>query len=420
MAERDYRRSPTVILGALTALNGLNYLDRYVLAATLTLVLQDFSLSDSQGGLLQSMFIVTYALACPVAGWLGDRGNRMRLAATGIFVWSLATVGSGLAPTYAMLLVARAMTGVGEAGYGVVTPALLSDCYPPARRPAVLGIFYAAIPVGSALGYVVGGVIGQALGWRQAFLVAGAPGLLLAFLLLFLVEPRRGTLDAAPAPAVPPVSSLGVVGLLWSRKSYGVNTAAQIIYSFAMGGLATWAPAYFVRERGIPLAAAASTFGLLLVVAGFLGTLIGGGLAERLGRRWPDAGFRLSGWSLTLSIVFTLFAILAPQPVIFWPAMFVMLLLLFVNVGPLNAALANVLPASLRARGFALTTMLLHLLGDAISPWLIGTASDRVGLKLPVLVAGCLLSVSGLVLLVGRRTLERDLQAMREAPETSR
>jgi MFS family permease len=416
MAERGWRRNPTVILGALTTLNGLNYLDRYVVAATLTLILEDFKLSDSQGGLLQSMFIVTYALACPVAGWLGDRGNRMWLAAAGIFVWSLATVGSGLAPTYAMLLLARAMTGVGEAGYGVVTPALLSDCYPPPRRPAVLGIFYAAIPVGSALGYVVGGVIGQAHGWRQAFFVAGAPGIALALLLLLLVEPRRGTLDATPAPAPTAVSSRGVIRLLWSRKSYGVNTTAQIIYTFAMGGLATWAPAYFVRERGIPLAVAASTFGLLLVVAGFLGTLIGGSLAQRLARRWPDAAFRLSGWSLTLSIVFTLFAILSPHPVIFWPAMFVMLLLLFINVGPLNAALANVLPAALRARGFALTTMLMHLLGDAISPWLIGNASDQFGLKIPVLVTGCLLSVSGLVLLIGRRTLEHDLLAMQGAP----
>ncbi len=183
-----------------------------------------------------------------------------------------------------------------------------------------------------------------------------------------------------------------------------------------MGGLATWAPAYFVRERGIPLGVATSTFGGLLVVAGFLGTLIGGRLAQRLARRSPGADFVLSGWSLTASIVFTLFAILSPQPLVFWPAMFVMLLLLFINIGPLNAAMANVLPAALRARGFALTTMLMHLLGDAVSPWLIGVASDAVGLKLPVLITGCLLSLSGLVLLVGRHTLVRDLEAMGAAP----
>jgi MFS transporter, Spinster family, sphingosine-1-phosphate transporter len=414
VAGSDWRRSPAVILGALTALNGLNYLDRYVAAATLTLILPDLGISDAQGGLLQSIFIVTYALACPLAGSLGDRVNRMHLAATGIFIWSLATVGSGLATTYALLIVARALTGVGEAGYGVVTPPLLSDCYPPDRRARVLGTFYAAIPVGSALGYIVGGVIGEHYGWRNAFFVAGAPGIALAFVLLLLVEPRRGALDAAPAR--PASASSASMRTLFARKSYTVNTAAQIIYTFAMGGLATWAPAYFVRERGISLAVASTTFGLLLVIAGFLGTLIGGRLAQTLARRWPGADFVLSGWSLTISIVFTLFAILSPTPMVFWPAMFAMLLLLFVNIGPLNAAMANVLPAEVRARGFALTTMLIHLLGDAISPWLIGVASDRIGLKIPVLVTGCLLAAAGLVLLFGRKTLEHDLRAMQGAP----
>jgi MFS family permease len=402
------------VLGALTALNGLNYLDRYVAAATLTLILADLRISDSQGGLLQSIFIVTYALACPVAGALGDRLNRMMLAAIGIFVWSLATVGSGLATTYALLVLARALTGVGEAGYGVVTPPLLSDCYPPDRRARVMGIFYAAIPVGSALGYIVGGVIGEHYGWRNAFFVAGAPGVALAFLLLLLPEPRRGTYDAAPPrPAGGPGTFFRALG---ARPSYWVNTASQVIYTFAMGGLATWAPAYFVRERGIPLAVATSTFGLLLVVAGFLGTLLGGRLAQTFARRWPGADFVVSGWTLTVSIVFTLFAILSPEPLVFWPAMFVMLLLLFINIGPLNAAMANVLPAEVRARGFALTTMLIHLLGDAVSPWLIGVASDRMGLKIPVLVTGCLLCASGLVLLAGRKTLVNDTARMGPQP----
>jgi MFS transporter, Spinster family, sphingosine-1-phosphate transporter len=151
-------------------------------------------------------------------------------------------------------------------------------------------------------------------------------------------------------------------------------------------------------------------------VAGFLGTLIGGWVAQTFARRRPGVEFTLSGWSLAISIVFTLFAILSPTPLVFWPAMFVMLLLLFVNIGPLNAAMANVLPAEVRARGFALTTMLIHLLGDAISPWLIGVASDQVGLKIPVLVTGCLLSLSGLVLLVWRNTLVRDMQLIGAEP----
>ena len=410
MAPTSWSRRPGVILGALTALNGLNYLDRYVAAATLPLILTGLSITDAQGGLLQSLFIVSYSLVCPVAGWLGDRQPRLRLAAAGVFVWSAATVASGLAPTYAWLLLARAVIGAGEASYAVVTPSLLSDCYPAQRRARMLGIFYAAIPVGSALGYIVGGVVGEAHGWRAAFFIAGAPGAVLAFVLLWLTEPRRGAMDPpgeATAVALDLKTSLGE---LWRRRSYVVNTVAQIIYTFAMGGLATWMPTYFVRARGIPLATAASTFGLLLVVAGFAGTLLGGRIASRVAERRPGADFAVSGWSLVASVLFTVPAVLAPQPAVFWPAMFVTLLLLFVNIGPLNAAMANVLPAQLRARGFAITTMLMHLLGDAASPWLIGEASDRMGLEIPVLATGCLLGVAGAVLLWGQRTLVVDLR----------
>jgi MFS transporter, Spinster family, sphingosine-1-phosphate transporter len=417
MSASRWSRSPAVILGSLTTLNALNYLDRYVSAATLPLILADLAISDAQGGLLQSLFIVAYSLACGPAGWLGDYGNRLRLISTGVFVWSVATVASGLAPTYGWLLLARAVIGIGEASYAVVTPSLLSDCYPAARRARVLGVFYAAIPVGSALGYIVGGSIGEAHGWRAAFFVAGTPGAALAFLLLLLTEPPRGAQDSVHGAATP----LGLgpsLRALASHRSYIVNTAAQIIYTFSMGGLATWMPTYFVRERGIPLGSAATTFGLLLVIAGFAGTLLGGRISTSVARRHPGADFVVSGWSLVASIVFTLLALLAPEPAVFWPAMFVTLLLVFVNIGPLNAAMANVLPAELRARGFAVTTLLMHLLGDAASPWLIGAASDQIGLRTPVVVTGCLLAAAGLVLLAGRRTLEADLAALRTAVAT--
>src|SRR5499433_4497414 len=261
MSDRSWSRSPGVILGSLTTLNALNYLDRYVSAATLPLILADLAISDAQGGLLQSLFIVAYALACGPAGWLGDSGKRLRLVASGVFVWSVATVASGLAPTYAWLLLARAVIGIGEASYAVVTPSLLSDCYPAERRATVLGIFYAAIPIGSALGYIVGGLVGASHGWRAAFFVAGAPGAVLAFLLLLLTEPARGALDPTHGAATP--LDLGAsLRALGSRRSYLVNTTAQIIYTFSMGGLAAWMPTYFVCEREIPLANASATFGL--------------------------------------------------------------------------------------------------------------------------------------------------------------
>ncbi len=407
--------SPRAALAVLTGLNFLNYVDRFIPAAVMPSIIAALHLKDSQAGSLSTLFILSYSLISPVAGWLADRKPRFQLAAVGVFVWSLATFGSGLAPTFLALVVARALTGVGEASYVVVTPSLVSDYYPPARRGRALAIFYAAIPVGSALGYVLGGAINARFGWRWAFFLAGAPGAALAFALLFLRDPPRGGMDvreasggAAPSssPSLPSPPSLGA---LLRIPSFLFNTAAQIIYTFVVGGLATWMPTYFVRVRHLPLASADLMFGGVLAAAGLVGTLIGGRFGDRMAARHPSGHFLLSGGSLLLSVPFAVAGIVAPSPAIFWPAMFVALTLLFLNTGPLNAAMANVLPAQLRGWGFAMNTMAIHLLGDAASPTVIGFASDRIGLKLPVLVTVTLPFLAGLVLLAGRSALTRDL-----------
>jgi predicted MFS family arabinose efflux permease len=393
-------------------MNLLNYIDRYLGAGMLTLIASGLDLSDARAGLTMSMFIYVYTLVCPVAGWLGDRSPRFPLVAAGVLVWSAATFASGLATGFAALLFARALIGVGEASYSVVTPSLLSDFYPSERRGRALSFFYAAIPLGSALGYVLGGVLGEHLGWRRAFFVAGAPGAALAIGLLFLRDPPRGAFDPRPASGQIALSFRASVRALAQRRSYLYNTLAQTIYTFSIGGLAGWMPTYFVRERHLPLKTADVMFGGIVCLAGFTATLIGGKLSDSLAGRIRAAHFHLSGWALVLSLPFTVVAILSPTPAIFWPSMFVTLFLLFFNTGPLNAAMANVLPADLRGRGFALYTMSIHLFGDAFSPLLIGVASQRIGLKWPVLVTGLLLVPSGLVLLVGRKALARDLDAV--------
>src|SRR5450432_4542177 len=403
--------SPRVALTVLTGLNFLNYLDRFIPAAIMTSILSELGLSDTKGGSLQTLFILTFVVVSPFAGWLGDRAPRFRLAAVGVLVWSAATFGSGLAPTYALLVLARALIGVGEASYTVVTPSLLSDFFPPSRRGRALAIFYAAIPVGSALGYVLGGAINARFGWRWAFFLAGIPGAALAALLLFLKDPPRGALDpggarAAGAHLLSLRESLVALG---RYRSFVYNTVAQIIYTFVVGGLATWMPTYFVRVRHLPLASADLMFGGVLAAAGLVGTLIGGRLGDRMAARHPAGHFLLSGMSLILSLPFAVAGIISPSPAIFWPAMFVALTLLFLNTGPLNAAMANVLPAQLRGWGFAINTTAIHLLGDAASPFLIGSASDHVGLKLPVLITATLPILAGLVLLAGRNALARDL-----------
>jgi predicted MFS family arabinose efflux permease len=396
-------------LAVLTGLNFLNYLDRFIPAAVLPDMSAALHMSGTQAGSLQFVFILTFAVVSPLFGWLGDRRARFPLAAIGVFVWSAATFASGLAPNYPLLLVARALTAVGEASYTVVTPSLISDYYPVERRGRALALFYAAIPIGSAVGVMLGGAINAHWGWRAAFYVAGAPGAALAAVLLMFRDPERGTFDAIKAHV--PASARDSFAALRARPSFFFNTAGQIIYTFVVGGLAYWMPTYFVEVRQLPKEVATWNFGLVLVLAGFAGTLIGGRGGDALARRRSDGHFLLSGTAFVATFPFTLLALLHPSPAIFWPAMFMTLLLFFINTGPLTAAIANVLPPEMRGRGIAINTMGIHVLGDAPSPLLIGFAKDHVGLGPPVLVTGLLVVVAGAVLLAGRRALRRDLQA---------
>jgi MFS family permease len=392
----------------LTGLNAFNYLDRFITAPVLPLIIADLALSDAQAGSLQTVFILVYSLVCPVSGWLGDRWKRVHVAAAGVAVWSLATFASGLAASFAWLALARAVVGIGEASYTVITPSLLSDHYPAARRGRALSIFYAAMPVGIALGYVLGGQLASRFGWRPAFFVAGGPGFILALCLLFLREPARGQLDGQAGERTATWRQTWRV--LRQRPSFWYNLAGQTIITFSMGGLGSWMPTYFVRERGLSVAAAGTIFGGLLLAAGFLGTILGGQLGDRLSRRFPAAHFSFPAWALIASAPFTMVAILSPSPAVFWSAMFGTLFLAFLYTGPLNAALANVLPPDLRSRGFGLHTTTIHLLGDALSPFLIGLVSDRIGLRMPVLVTGLMMPLAGVVLLLGRRSLVSDLR----------
>jgi predicted MFS family arabinose efflux permease len=400
---------PGATLAVLTGLNALNYLDRFLVAPLLPLIIVSLGLSDRQAGSLQSAFILVYAVACPWAGWLGDRHARLRMAALGVALWSLATVASGFASTFAWLLAARALVGIGEASYTVITPSILSDHYPPSRRSRALSIFYAAMPLGIALGYVLGGQIGARYGWRPAFLLAGGPGLLLAGLLLILREPARGRMDARPARDAMALGDF--IATLRQRPSYFVNMAAQTVYTFTMGGLGAWMPTYFVRERHLGVAQAATLFGAILLAAGFVGTLLGGVVGDRLALKFRGAHFTFSGVTLLLSLPFSVLAVTSANPWIYWSAMGATLFFLFLNYGPLNAAMVNVLPSQARARGVGVHTTVIHLFGDACSPFMIGMASDAIGLRVPVLATGLLVGVSGAMLLAGRRLFVKDLDA---------
>ena len=192
-------RAARLAVALLFGVNFLNYIDRYVIAAVAPLIQADFGLKDTQLGLIGSMFMLAYMAASPVAGILADRYPRRYFVGGGVLLWSLATIASGLSAGYRQLLAARSFIGIGEAGFGGVAPTLISDLFPKERRGRMLAYFYVAIPVGSALGFLLGGYVGEHWGWRHAFYIAGGPGLVLGLLALFMAEPARGAGDGVVA-----------------------------------------------------------------------------------------------------------------------------------------------------------------------------------------------------------------------------
>jgi MFS family permease len=396
------------LLALLCAINLLNYVDRYVPFAVFPQIQATFALSDTRLGLLGSAFMVMYLLAAPVFGPLGDRWRRGPLIGLGVALWSAATVGSGLARSYGQLLTTRALVGIGEASFGTVGPTLIADAFPPERRGMMLSVFYVAIPVGSAIGYLIGGLIGEAWGWRAVFYVAGPPGLLLAAAAWMLREPARAT--SRGATGAPPGTRAAFRSLI-SNRSYVLNTAAMTFMTFALGGFAAWLPTYFIRVHGLSLGVASPAIGGVTVVAGLGGTLLGGWWGDRLLRRTGKAYFLVSGWGLLLSVPGALLAIAAGDPWLALGAIFVAEVLVFLNTGPLNALIVAVTAPEIRARAFGLNIFAIHAFGDALSPALLGHVSDLTDLSTALTLPAFFLAAAGLLCLWGARGLPADLAA---------
>lgn len=388
-------------LGVLTLINLLNYLDRYVVAGILTELQSAFAIDAKHAGFVQSAFLISYVIASPFAGYLGDRVPRKLLVAIGVMVWSLATVASGLVNSYGHLLIARAFIGIGEAGYATVAPSLISDLFPRGWRGTMMSVFYAAIPIGSALGFMVGGAVASHYGWRHAFFVAGGPGVLLALIALVMREPARGATDEEKTDDAPPLAE-GLRQLSRNGQFHFIN-AGYTLLTFAIGGLAVWMPTFFIKVHGVPMDRADFVFGAITVVAGFAGTAAGG-IAGDLALRKHEGGYLwISAVGLLLGTPFTLAAALAPSVGVAYAMAGLAMFFLFFNSGPINAALVNCVPATLRALAVAVDILCIHLLGDALSPIAIGSVADAFDLRIAVAANAVPIVLGGLVLYAGSR-----------------
>ncbi|HEV8266437.1 MAG TPA: MFS transporter [Gemmatimonadales bacterium] len=383
-------------LVVLTLINLFNYVDRYIIAAiSESLRHSSLHLSDFQYGLLGSGFIVVYMLTAPFFGALGDTGSRTRLIALGVAIWSVATALGGLAWSFASLLVARCLVGVGEAAYGTIAPSMLADYFQKEFRGRVFGVFFLAIPVGFGLGLAIGGLMDVHFGWRSAFFVAGAPGLVLAFLALRLHDPPRGAMDEGTARAAPPIRQ--AYAALLRNRPYVFTVLGYAAYTFALGGMALYVVKFLERSRGLSEAHASVGFAGVVIVTGLLGIALGGWLSDRLLRVTKQSYLWVSGVATLIAAPLALVGLTSAAPAVYWTAIVTAQLLLFASTGPVNSAIVNVVPAEIRATAVAVSIFTIHVLGDVPSPSLIGAISDASTLERAVLIIPVALLVSGVI-----------------------
>jgi MFS transporter, Spinster family, sphingosine-1-phosphate transporter len=396
-------KRPGTILALLTGLNFLNYLDRLVVSAVLPKIQEELGLTNFVGGLLATVFLIGYFVTSPIFGALGDRLPRKHLIAVGVVVWSLATMASGIATGALGLLAARAMVGVGEASYATLAPTIIDDVTTPPQKGRALAVFYIATPVGAAAGYLVGGFIESHWGWRAAFYVAGGPGVVLALVCLLIAEPARKISEKADV--------LGDVKNLVRMDLYRKGVAGYCAYTAAVGAFSYWAPKFLYARYQMSLAKANFVFGLVLVVAGALGTIIGGRWADQMRAkleppkvRPEDVGpgyrdeapevkaarelevhragvkglLRICAIGSGVGAPLALGCFISPDATVFFVLAFFCIVFLFLNTSPVNAVVLQAVPTELRASAMALSIFSIHVFGDLWSPPLVGLLADNM------------------------------------------
>jgi predicted MFS family arabinose efflux permease len=388
---------PRTALVVLTALNLLNYIDRSVLFAVQPLVQTEFHISNAQIGYLTSAFLLFYMVAAPFTGPLADRYSRKLIIVLGAMFWSGLTLLTAFTHTYRALLIRHTLVGIGEATFVTIAPTFVADLFPEERRGRILGVFYLAIPVGTAAGYILGGKLGPSFGWRFPFYIAAAPGFLLALAMLFIPEPERGQFDSQRE-----TSQGGTLRGLAGNPAFWTATLGMAMMTFALGGLQVWMPTFFSRVRGYSLQAANETFGAIIVIDGTVASLAGGWLGDYLLRRSRSAYYSVSAVSMALGVPVMVIALFSHGRMML-PGIWVAAFLLLLNTAPLNAAVINSVGAHIRSTAIAVNIFVIHILGDVPSPTLMGYIADRRSLQLSFVCPVIAMAASAGILFYGMK-----------------
>jgi MFS family permease len=388
----------TTALVLLTALNFVNYIDRYILPGVQEQIKGEFHLTDEHIGTLTFWFMIAYMVTSPITGWLGDRFPRKPMIVIAALFWSGINFFTASVHSYDSLNLRHAALGIGEASFGIFAPALLSDFYPAEQRNRVLTIFNIAIPVGAALGYLVGGIVGEHYGWRHAFIVSAVPGVIIALLILFFMkEPARGASQHEKAKL-----EKGTVLTLVKNKAYLCSILGYAAVTFSLGGISWWMPSFLQRVDGRTQSNAAFLMGAVTVVTGLLGTITGGVIAQRWSKKTPKALYLVPSISAALAVPPALVCFFGPHSLTI-PSLALAIFLIFLGTGPVNAATMNAVRPEVRATAMAGQLLVIHALGDAISPRIIGAVSDRSTLNLGLGSTLITMLVASIIFFIGSR-----------------
>ena len=388
---------PRTALIVLTALNLLNYADRNVLFAVQPLVQDEFHLSNAQIGYLTSAFLGFYMVAAPFVGPLADRYSRKLIIVLGALFWSGLTLLTAVTHTYTELLIRHTLVGVGEATFVTIAPTFVADLFAETKRGRILGVFYLAIPVGSAAGYLLGGYLAPHFGWRFPFYIAAAPGFLLAMAVLFLKEPERGQFDS-----VKESPERGTILGLARNPAFLTSTLGMAAMTFSLGGIQVWIPKFLYSERGYTLESANLAFGIIIVVDGIVAALAGGWLGDYLLPRMKGSYYVVSAASMLLGMPVMIVALFVKGPAMI-PAIAVAAFFLLFNTAPLNAAVINSVGAHIRATALAVNIFIIHILGDVPSPTMMGWVADKRSLQTAFILPVIAMGISSAILFYGMK-----------------
>jgi len=415
---------PRTALLVLTALNLLNYADRNVLFAVQPLVQQEFHVSKEQIGYLTSVFLGFYMIAAPFVGPLADRYSRKVIIFLGAIFWSGLTLLTAVTHTYTELLIRHTLVGVGEATFVTIAPTFVADLFEEGKRGRILGVFYLAIPVGSAAGYLLGGYLAPTHGWRFPFYVAAAPGFLLAIAVLFLNQPERGRFDsvkdADTGDLLPKgfhdgrVKEFFLIIFFYLKKLYRTTlvllrnpafltaTLGMAAMTYSLGGIQVWMPQFLYGERHYSLEKANLTFGIIIVVDGIVASLLGGWLGDRLLPRMKGAYYVVSAASMLLGVPVMIVALFVTGRMMI-PAIGIAAFFLLLNTAPLNAAVINSVGAHIRATALAVNIFIIHILGDVPSPTMMGLVADKRSMQAAFVLPVIAMAISSAILFYGMK-----------------